>query len=133
MSRKVIITCAVTGAIHTPSMSPHLPVTPAEIADAFLAATPVAALAAAPPAWSEAEQEAITGYTAGDHIAINEALRQQGRLTPQGELIDGVLARASLPYDHLLYRGRPGAGDHRSFAEARHDLPGSGLRQHQSP
>ena len=29
---KVIITCAVTGAIHTPTMSPHLPVTPAEIA-----------------------------------------------------------------------------------------------------
>lgn len=26
--RKVIITCAVTGAIHTPSMSPYLPVTP---------------------------------------------------------------------------------------------------------
>ena len=25
---KVIITCAVTGAIHTPSMSPYLPVTP---------------------------------------------------------------------------------------------------------
>jgi hypothetical protein len=32
MSRKVIITCAVTGAIHTPSMSPHLPVTAKEIA-----------------------------------------------------------------------------------------------------
>ncbi|CAN7444768.1 3-keto-5-aminohexanoate cleavage protein [Rhizobium sp. LjRoot30] len=33
MSRnKVIITCAVTGSVHTPSMSPHLPVTPAEIA-----------------------------------------------------------------------------------------------------
>ena len=31
MPRKVIITCAVTGAIHTPSMSPHLPVTPEEI------------------------------------------------------------------------------------------------------
>ena len=29
---KVIITCAVTGAIHTPTMSPHLPCTPAEIA-----------------------------------------------------------------------------------------------------
>ena len=27
-TRKVIITCAVTGSIHTPSMSPHLPVTP---------------------------------------------------------------------------------------------------------
>ncbi|MFH6787275.1 MULTISPECIES: 3-keto-5-aminohexanoate cleavage protein [Methylobacterium] len=30
---KVIISCAVTGSIHTPSMSPHLPVTPDEIAD----------------------------------------------------------------------------------------------------
>lgn len=36
--RKVIISCAVTGAIHTPSMSPHLPVTPEEIADAAIAA-----------------------------------------------------------------------------------------------
>ena len=27
-ARKVIITCAITGSIHTPSMSPHLPVTP---------------------------------------------------------------------------------------------------------
>jgi uncharacterized protein (DUF849 family) len=35
---KVIITCAVTGSIHTPSMSPHLPVTPAEIAEAALGA-----------------------------------------------------------------------------------------------
>ncbi|AGH48991.1 MULTISPECIES: 3-keto-5-aminohexanoate cleavage protein [Sphingomonadales] len=38
MAAKIIITCAVTGSIHTPSMSPHLPVTPAEIADAALAA-----------------------------------------------------------------------------------------------
>lgn len=30
--RKVIITCAVTGGIHTPTMSPHLPITPDEIA-----------------------------------------------------------------------------------------------------
>ncbi|MFN3817660.1 3-keto-5-aminohexanoate cleavage protein [Blastomonas sp.] len=29
---KAIITCAVTGSIHTPSMSPYLPVTPDEIA-----------------------------------------------------------------------------------------------------
>lgn len=35
---KVIITCAVTGAIHTPSMSPHLPVTPEEITAEALAA-----------------------------------------------------------------------------------------------
>jgi uncharacterized protein (DUF849 family) len=37
-SRKVIITCAVTGSIHTPSMSPHLPVTPQQIADEAVAA-----------------------------------------------------------------------------------------------
>ncbi|HEV3009583.1 MAG TPA: 3-keto-5-aminohexanoate cleavage protein [Burkholderiales bacterium] len=35
---KVIITCAVTGSIHTPSMSPYLPVTPEEIAEASIAA-----------------------------------------------------------------------------------------------
>ena len=37
-NRKVIITCAVTGAIHTPTMSPHLPITPDEIADAAIGA-----------------------------------------------------------------------------------------------
>lgn len=36
--RKVIITCAVTGAIHTPSMSPHLPITAEQIADAAIGA-----------------------------------------------------------------------------------------------
>ena len=36
--RKVIITCAVTGSIHTPSMSPYLPVTAKEIADASVGA-----------------------------------------------------------------------------------------------
>ena len=35
---KVIISCAVTGAIHTPSMSPYLPVTPEEIAQSSIAA-----------------------------------------------------------------------------------------------
>ena len=35
---KVIITCAPTGAIHTPSMSPYLPVSPEEIAEAGIAA-----------------------------------------------------------------------------------------------
>ncbi|MFV0475460.1 MAG: 3-keto-5-aminohexanoate cleavage protein [Pikeienuella sp.] len=38
MPKKVIITCAVTGAIHTPSMSKALPVTPAEITEAALGA-----------------------------------------------------------------------------------------------
>lgn len=37
-SEKVIITCAVTGSIHTPSMSPHLPITPDQIASEAIAA-----------------------------------------------------------------------------------------------
>ena len=38
VNKKVIISCAVTGAIHTPSMSPHLPITPEEIITDSLAA-----------------------------------------------------------------------------------------------
>ena len=37
-SNKVIISCAITGSIHTPSMSPYLPVTAAEIAESALGA-----------------------------------------------------------------------------------------------
>jgi uncharacterized protein (DUF849 family) len=35
---KVIISCAVTGSIHTPTMSPHLPITPQQIAESALGA-----------------------------------------------------------------------------------------------
>lgn len=37
-TNKIITTCAVTGSIRTPSMSPHLPVTPQQIADDAIAA-----------------------------------------------------------------------------------------------
>ncbi|MDA0835275.1 MAG: 3-keto-5-aminohexanoate cleavage protein [Planctomycetota bacterium] len=36
--RKAIITCAVTGSIHTPTMSPYLPITPDEIAQSAIEA-----------------------------------------------------------------------------------------------
>jgi uncharacterized protein (DUF849 family) len=36
--QKVVITCAVTGSIHTPTMSPHLPISPTDIADAAIGA-----------------------------------------------------------------------------------------------
>ena len=39
MTGKVIITCAVTGGIHTPTMSPHLPITPQEIASSAIEAS----------------------------------------------------------------------------------------------
>src|SRR3712207_7663471 len=32
-SNKVIISCAITGAIHVPSLTPHLPITPKQIAE----------------------------------------------------------------------------------------------------
>ncbi len=35
---KVIITCAVTGSIHTPTMSPYLPLTPDEVAEQAIGA-----------------------------------------------------------------------------------------------
>jgi uncharacterized protein (DUF849 family) len=38
MANKVIISVAITGGIHTPTMSPHLPVTPDEIAEQSIAA-----------------------------------------------------------------------------------------------
>ena len=38
MNNKVIITCAVTGSVHTPTMSPHIPITPDEIAEAAIGA-----------------------------------------------------------------------------------------------
>ena len=44
MPKSVIITCAPTGDIHTPTMSPHLPITPAEIATASIEAAEAGAL-----------------------------------------------------------------------------------------
>ena len=35
---KTVITCAITGSIHTPTMTPHLPITPDEIASEAIAA-----------------------------------------------------------------------------------------------
>ncbi len=45
MAKSVIITCAITGSLHTPSMSSHLPITPEEIArESILAAQAGAAI-----------------------------------------------------------------------------------------
>lgn len=38
MPRNVIVTCAITGSLHTPSMSPYLPITPEQIAAESIAA-----------------------------------------------------------------------------------------------
>ena len=38
-SRRTIITCAVTGNLTTPDQTPHLPITPGEIAESALEAS----------------------------------------------------------------------------------------------
>jgi uncharacterized protein (DUF849 family) len=39
MAKSVIVTCAITGSIHTPSQSPYLPVTPRQIVEEAVAAS----------------------------------------------------------------------------------------------
>jgi uncharacterized protein (DUF849 family) len=62
---KVIITCAVTGAIHTPSMTPHLPITPDQIASEAIAAAEAGAsilhLHARDPATGQPDQS-VEGF-----------------------------------------------------------------------
>src|ERR1700704_4195057 len=80
--RKVIITCAVTGAIHTPSMSPHLPITPDQIiADALGAAEAGAAilhLHARDPATGKSVHVAAGAHHAGG------SLQARGRILEYG-------------------------------------------------
>jgi uncharacterized protein (DUF849 family) len=45
-AKKVVISCAVTGGAHTPSMSEYLPITPEEIASQAIEASPADARAA---------------------------------------------------------------------------------------
>lgn len=60
-SNKVIITCAVTGSIHTPSMSPHLPITAEQITEAAVGAAEAGAavihLHARNPATGQPDQD----------------------------------------------------------------------------
>jgi uncharacterized protein (DUF849 family) len=103
--RKVIITCAPTGAIHTPSMSPYLPVTPQEIGDAALAAAkagaailhlhardPVDGRPTQDPAMFQqflprikAETDAVINITSGGspHMTVEERLRPAHHFKPE--------------------------------------------------
>lgn len=79
-SRKTIITCAVTGSIHTPSMSPYLPITPDEIAEQSIAAVEAGA--------------AIVHLHARDPA--------DGRPTPNPEVFAGFLPRIKQATDAVL-------------------------------
>ena len=104
-NRKVIITCAVTGSIHTPSMSPHLPVTAQQIAEASIGAAQAGAaivhLHARNPVTGEpdqnpdlfapflrtiaAESEVVINITTGGSqtMSIEDRLRPAVRFKPE--------------------------------------------------
>src|SRR6056297_3263897 len=104
-TRKVIISCAVTGAIHTPSMSPHLPVTPDEITRDSLAAAEAGAtilhLHARDPETGRPTQDpdafraflprlkqatgAVLNLTTGGspHMSVEERMRPAAELKPE--------------------------------------------------
>jgi uncharacterized protein (DUF849 family) len=104
-SRKVIITCAVTGAIQTPSMSPYLPVTPAEITEAAVGAAEAGAAilhlhardpvdgrpTQDPAVFSEflpqikARTNAVINITSGGspHMTVQERLRPAHHFQPE--------------------------------------------------
>lgn len=102
---KVIISCAVTGAIHTPSMSPHLPITAEEIAEAAVGAAEAGAavihLHARNPVDGRPDQNpdlfepflkvikqrcnAVMNLTTGGHpsMTLEERLRPATRFQPE--------------------------------------------------
>jgi len=77
---KVIISCAITGAAHTPSMSPHLPVTPVEIA-----------------------QQSIDAANAGAAIVhLHARDPQDGRPTPSADVFMQFLPRIAEATDAVI-------------------------------
>ena len=97
---KVIITCAVTGAIHTPSMSPYLPVTPEEIADAAVGAAEAGAAVVHLHA-----RDPITGRPDQSPEAFGKFLPQIKQRT--GAVVN--LTTGGAPYMTVAERVRPAA------------------------
>ena len=128
--RKVIITCAPTGAIHTPTMSPYLPVTPAEIAQASIDASRAGAAiihlhardpdngkpTQDPQIFREflpqinAETDAVINITTGGspHMTVDERLRPAATFQPEvASLNMGSMNMGLFPmlrrYDNFKY------------------------------
>ena len=122
ISDKVIITCAVTGAIHTPTMSPYLPITPDQIAEEAIAAAEAGAailhLHARDPETGKPDQtpEAFARFLPrikqGTNAAIN--ITTGGKRIDQVRLPAGQTANWTRPLEELqgktLYFDRWRAG-----------------------
>src|SRR4051794_8473463 len=94
MSSKVIITCAVTGSVHCPSMSPYLPISPDEIAEA-----------------------AVEAAEAGAAILhLHARMPEDGRPTQDPEMFARFLPRIKQQTDAVV-NITTGGGLHMSFDE----------------
>ena len=74
MANKIWITTAITGSIHTPGMSPHLPITPKQIADEAVAAAQAGAAVVHIHA-----RDPQTGKPSGDVNLMNEIISDINR------------------------------------------------------
>ena len=123
---KVIVTCAVTGAIHTPSMSPYLPITPEEIAaqaiDAARAGAAILHLHARNPkdgrpssdprmflrflSAIKAETDAVLNITTGAGLGMSLDERVAAVLKTQPEMCSLNMGSFNFGLFHLLDKRR---------------------------
>lgn len=143
MSEPVIITCAITGSIHTPSMSPHLPVTPEEIAADSVAAAkagaaiihlhardPQSGIPSADPALFmqflpaiKAECDAVLNVSTGGSSRMSLAERLAPALTASPEMCS--LNMGSMNFGLFPMKERPREWKHDwepGFLEATRDI-----------
>lgn len=97
-SNKVIISCAVTGSIHTPSMSPYLPITAEQIAQSALGAAEAGA--AIVHLHARDEQTGKPVHTPEDFAPFLRVIKQSSNV------VVNITTGAS-PYMPVEYRVKP--------------------------
>ncbi len=128
-ARKIIITCAVTGSIHTPSMSPHLPLTPAQIAAEAIAAAEAGAaivhLHARQPEDGRPSQDPalfqqfLPQIKAASDVVVNITTGGAATMTTQERLLPALQFKpevASLNMGSMNFGLYPMLGRYKSFA-----------------
>ncbi|OCC23392.1 3-keto-5-aminohexanoate cleavage protein [Croceicoccus estronivorus] len=95
---KVIISCAITGSIHTPSMSPYLPVTPQEIAQSAVEAAEAGAAIVHLHARDPEDGRPV--HTPDDFMPFLRVIKQRS------DVVVNITTGAS-PYMPVEYRVKP--------------------------
>jgi uncharacterized protein (DUF849 family) len=129
--RNVIITCAITGAIHTPTMSAHLPITPEQIAEEAVAAAEAGAaiihLHARDPQDGRPTGDAalfaefLPVIKARSNAVLNLTTGGGQNMTVQDRLVAGLAFKpemCSLNMGSMNFGLFPAIGKHRPFKHA---------------